>query len=73
MPENKYEKTGIKVLHVIEDLLFLSKTKKADDGDGSKEPVKSPDDIRNSILLKIERAEIMSAMLAMREGKDKDI
>ena len=56
---------GVKVLHVIEELLFLGKGIKTSKKDAEKSS-KSPDEIKNRVLLKIERAEIMSAMIAMR-------
>jgi len=62
-------KEPIKVLHVLDDLLFLAKSAIGMDS-AAKKPLKTKDDIKNRVLLKIERAEIMSAMVAMREGKD---
>lgn len=65
---DKNEKNGVKVLQVLESLLFLGKVPKNVSSD-NKEKSSKPDDIKNRVLLKIERAEIMSAMMEMRDGK----
>lgn len=67
-PEN-IEKSGVRVLTVLEMLLFLTPPKEPQ---AKKKELSSPDEIQNRVLLKIERAEIMSAMIAMRNNAEKD-
>lgn len=67
-PEN-IEKNGVRVLTVLEMLLFLGPHKEPPK---KHKDLSSPDEIKNRVLLKIERAEIMSAMIAMRSNAEKD-
>lgn len=67
MSDKKHDKDGVKVLHVLEELLFQGKDTKTDSKKITKKK-SSKDEIQNRVLLKIERAEIMAAMIAMRDG-----
>lgn len=71
MPEGKINKGNTKVLSILESLLFLSKSEKKDK-DKNPKNIEEPEDIRTKVLLKIERAEIMSAMIAMRSGEQNE-
>jgi hypothetical protein len=66
MTDNKNDTEGTRVLHVLENLLFLGKSTKHK----GKKSASSPDEIKNRVLLKIERAEIMAAMMSMRQDKE---
>ena len=55
-----------KGLHVLEEFLFHEIGKKTTSDGKKKKSPKQMDEIKDRVLLRIERAEIMSAMLSMR-------
>ncbi len=66
LADKKQQKNNMPLLDSFKNLLLPAK----DINNKVGEQVKSMDDIKNRLLLKIERAEIMAAMIAMRNGKD---
>lgn len=72
MSNKKHDKDGVKVLHILEELLFPSKdVNPSSKEDNKKKTSKPTHDVKDRVLLKIERAEIMAAMIAMRDGSKK--